>query len=166
MAGGYVCGSFVRNQNATNNAWFNSSLTTIWLTWWHLGGGYGCFFGLVCIHIFIANLKNKMIKKYVIYIFRYSILKQNKFLLISSTILFFRQQYRRSLLFICRNTDYRSRAIITRGLDISYPIFHCGLHCRVVSITDNLCTKKVNYSIFAQKSAVYNLERLIIKSRL
>jgi hypothetical protein len=29
-----------------------------------------------------------------------------------------------------------------------YPIFHCGLYCRAVSITDNLCTKDENSSIF------------------
>ena len=28
---------------------------------------------------------------------------------------------------------YRTRAIISRGLYIFYPIFHCGLYCRAVS---------------------------------
>ena len=37
---------------------------------------------------------------------------------------------------------YRTRAIITRGLYIFYPIFHCGLYSREVSVTDSLCTKK------------------------
>ena len=36
---------------------------------------------------------------------------------------------------------YRTRAIITRGLYIFYPIFHCSLYCRAVCVTDNLCTK-------------------------
>ena len=34
-------------------------------------------------------------------------------------------------------------------------IFHFGLYCRVVSITDNLCTKQGNSSIFGPKSEVY-----------
>ena len=29
-----------------------------------------------------------------------------------------------------------------------YPIFHCGLLCRAVSVTDNLCTKHGKSSIF------------------
>ena len=33
---------------------------------------------------------------------------------------------------------YRTRTIITRGLHIFNPIFHCGLYCREVSFTDNL----------------------------
>ena len=48
-------------------------------------------------------------------------------------------------------STYRTRAIITRGLYIFYPIFHCGLYCRAVSITDNLCTKQGNSSIFEPK---------------
>ena len=28
-----------------------------------------------------------------------------------------------------------------------FPIFHCGLYCRAVIITDNLCTKKENPKI-------------------
>ena len=32
-----------------------------------------------------------------------------------------------------------------------YPIFHCGLYCRAVSVTDNLCTKQGNSSIFGLK---------------
>ena len=36
---------------------------------------------------------------------------------------------------------YRTRSVITRGLYTFYPIFHCGLYCRAVSITDNLCSK-------------------------
>ena len=32
-----------------------------------------------------------------------------------------------------------------------YPIFHCGLYCKAVSITDNLCTKQENSSIFEPK---------------
>ena len=46
---------------------------------------------------------------------------------------------------------YRTCAIITRGLYIFYPIFHCGLYCRAVSITDNLRTKQENSSIFEPK---------------
>ena len=32
-----------------------------------------------------------------------------------------------------------------------YPIFHCGLYCRAASVTDNLCTKQGNSSIFGSK---------------
>ena len=48
-------------------------------------------------------------------------------------------------------TNYHTRAIITRGLYIFYPIFHCSLYCRAVSVTDNLCTKQGNSSIFGSK---------------
>ena len=41
--------------------------------------------------------------------------------------------------------------IIIRGLFILHPIFHCGLYCRAVSITNNLCTKQGNSSIFERK---------------
>ena len=44
--------------------------------------------------------------------------------------------------------NYRTPAIIIRGLYIFYPIFHCGLYCRAVSVTDNLCTKLGKSSIF------------------
>ena len=47
--------------------------------------------------------------------------------------------------------DYRTSAIITRDLYIFYPIFHCGLYCRAVSVADNLCTKQGNSSIFVSK---------------
>ena len=39
----------------------------------------------------------------------------------------------------------------TRGLYIFYPTFYWGLYCRGVSITDNLCTKQENSSIFEPK---------------
>ena len=54
---------------------------------------------------------------------------------------------------------YRTSAIISRGLYIFYPIFHCGLYCRAVSIADNLCTKQGNSSM---NSMVYNQERVIM----
>ena len=48
--------------------------------------------------------------------------------------------------------EYRTRSIIARGLYIFYPVFHCGLYCRVVSmIQDSLCTKQGNSSIFGLK---------------
>ena len=40
---------------------------------------------------------------------------------------------------------------ISRILYIFYPIIHCGLYCSVVCITDNLCTKQRNSSIFGPK---------------
>ena len=33
---------------------------------------------------------------------------------------------------------YRTRAIITRGLYLFYPIFHCGLYLRAVYIAERL----------------------------
>ena len=47
--------------------------------------------------------------------------------------------------------EYRMFAIISRSLYICCPIFYCGLYCREVSITDNLCTKQGNSSIFESK---------------
>ena len=43
---------------------------------------------------------------------------------------------------------YRTCAIITRGLYIFYPSFHCGLYQRAVYITDHLCTKNLEFFIF------------------
>ena len=56
------------------------------------------------------------------------------------------------------DTNHRTRAIISRGLYIFYPIL-CGLKSRAVNITDNLCTKQGNSSI---KYAVYNQEQAIM----
>ena len=69
---------------------------------------------------------------------------------------------------IVENYDYRSCAIISRGLyDYFYPLFHCGLYCRAVRITDNLCVIKKEILQFVWlKSAVYNRERFQIKSGL
>ena len=47
-----------------------------------------------------------------------------------------------------------------------YPIFQCGLYCRVVNITDNLCTKNRKFSIFEPNSAVQNQEQFQINSGL
>ena len=63
---------------------------------------------------------------------------------------------------------YCTRAIITHGSYILYPIFHCGLYCRAVSVTDILCTKHGNSSIFWSKirglqlRAVSTLERVLV----
>ena len=62
---------------------------------------------------------------------------------------------------------YRTGAIITRGLYIFYPVFHLGLYCRAVSITDNLCSiKKEILRFLGIKSTVYNQEWFQIKSGL
>ena len=45
-----------------------------------------------------------------------------------------------------QKNKYRTCTIITRGLYNFYPIFHCGLYCRRVSVTENLCTTKGNSS--------------------
>ena len=49
-----------------------------------------------------------------------------------------------------------TRAIISRGLYIYYPIFHCGFYCRAVSNRDNFCNKQVSSSIFGPKIRDYN----------
>ena len=46
---------------------------------------------------------------------------------------------------------YRTRVVITSVLYLFHPILHCGLYCRAVSVTDNLCTKQGNSSIFGSK---------------
>jgi hypothetical protein len=46
---------------------------------------------------------------------------------------------------------YHTRAIISHGLYNFYFIFHCGLYCKAVNITDNLYTKQGNSSIFEPK---------------
>ena len=48
---------------------------------------------------------------------------------------------------------YRTRAIISRGLYIFYPIFNCGFYCRAVSITENLCNKKKIHIFLGLKPA-------------
>jgi len=46
---------------------------------------------------------------------------------------------------------YRTHAIISRDFYIFYPIFHCALYCRAVSVAGNLYTKQGNSSIFGPK---------------
>ena len=50
-----------------------------------------------------------------------------------------------------RIVNYHTHAIITRILYTFYPIFHCGLYCRVASVTDKICTKQGNSSISGSK---------------
>ena len=63
---------------------------------------------------------------------------------------------------------YRTRANITRGLYIFYPIFHCGLYWRMDYKSDNLCAKNKNSSFFKPKicglytRAVTDQERVIV----
>ena len=42
------------------------------------------------------------------------------------------------IILMLRRSVYRTRAIITRGLYLFYPIFHCGLYCRAVYIVERL----------------------------
>ena len=62
---------------------------------------------------------------------------------------------------------YRTRAIITRGLCIFYPIFHCGLYCRVVYNAKRLIFHDF---IFSSKSCFFvvhtTLLRFILQSGL
>ena len=53
---------------------------------------------------------------------------------------------------------YHTRAIISRSLHL-LTIFHCGLYCRAVSITDNLWTKTGNSSIFEPKTCGFIIKR-------
>ena len=58
---------------------------------------------------------------------------------------------------------YRTRAIISRGLYIFYPIFHYGLHCRVLLQTIDILKKEI-FQFLDLKSAIYDWKWLIIKS--
>ena len=60
------------------------------------------------------------------------------------------------------NLTYCTRTIINRGLYIFYPIFHCDLYCRVVSVKGNQCTKQENLQFLSHKSAAYNQERFLM----
>jgi hypothetical protein len=55
------------------------------------------------------------------------------------------------------------RAIISRGLYISYTVFHCGLYSKAVSTTDNLCINQENSSILGLK--IHGLSLTGFKSR-
>ena len=52
---------------------------------------------------------------------------------------------------LIRGIIYCTHNIISYGLYIFYPIFHCGLYCSAANTTDNLCTKRGNSSIFWPK---------------
>ena len=47
--------------------------------------------------------------------------------------------------FFSKRKRYRRRAIISRGLSISYPGFHCGLYCRAVYIIERLIMQSGYY---------------------
>ena len=64
------------------------------------------------------------------------------------------RELQRNPLVDCTLCLERRRAIITHGLYIFYSILHCGLYCRAVSVTDNLCTKQGNSSIIGFKIRV------------
>ena len=55
------------------------------------------------------------------------------------------------IVYTISKSTYRTRAIITRGLYILYPIFHCGLYCRAISVTDNYVLNKEILQIFGSK---------------
>ena len=54
-------------------------------------------------------------------------------------------------LFLTKNLINTVSAIINCGLYIFYPIFHCGLYCIAVSVTDNLGCNQGNFSMFGSK---------------
>ena len=57
---------------------------------------------------------------------------------------------------------YRTRTIISHGLYIFYPIFHCGLYCRAVNIKDNYVLNKVILQFLSLQSTVYNWDWVIM----
>ena len=66
---------------------------------------------------------------------------------------------------------YHTRAIISRGLYILFSIFHCCLYRRAVSVTNNLCTKQGNSSIFEPKirglySRAFSNQEQVIMARI
>ena len=61
---------------------------------------------------------------------------------------------------------YHTRTIITRGLYIFYPIFHCCLYCRVVSVADSLFSKQGNHLISGSKFCGLQLRAVQFKSGL
>ena len=67
------------------------------------------------------------------------------------TLMTFKRNVWYSELNKAKKDTYCTHAIITRGLYIFYPIFHFGLYCTAVSVTDNLCAKQGNSSIFVSK---------------
>ena len=79
---------------------------------------------------------------------------------------FFKSEWNGDFFVLGTNFNYRKRAIISYDLYIFYPISHCSLYCRAVSIIDNLCTKQGNSSILSLKFPVYNRERFQIMNGL
>ena len=72
------------------------------------------------------------------------------------------------------HTIYRMRAIITHGLYMFYPIFHCGLYCRAVYDAERLifhdsffhasCNKKYYLTqYFIIKVVVYTAYRFVLQ---
>ena len=68
--------------------------------------------------------------------------------------------------FLVKLQMYCTRAIITCDWYIFYPIFHCGLYCKEVSVTDIYLLNKEILQFLGLKSTVYNWEQFQIKSRL
>jgi hypothetical protein len=61
---------------------------------------------------------------------------------------------------------YHTRPILTHGLYIFYPVFHCGLYCRAVMLQTIYVLSKEILQFLGLKSAVYIRERFQIKSGL
>ena len=70
--------------------------------------------------------------------------------------------YKYILFCLCHFPNYRTRAIITRGLYLFNLIFHCGLYCRAVYIAERL----VFSSIFFQVGWTILTVIFIFKSKL
>ena len=68
--------------------------------------------------------------------------------------------------FLVKLQMYCTRAIITCDWYIFYPIFHCGLYCKEVSVTDIYLLNKEILQFLGLKSTVYNWDQFQIKSRL
>ena len=68
--------------------------------------------------------------------------------------------------FLVKLQMYCTCAIITCDWYIFYPIFHCGLYCRAVSVQTIYVLNKEIFQILVLKSTVCNRERFQIKSGL
>jgi hypothetical protein len=74
-----------------------------------------------------------------------------------------------TIAFLCKNAVEaiqiaQKQSTICAAFFIFYPIFHWGLYCKAVSITDNLCIKPGKSSIFRPKILTLWSRRVIIAS--
>ena len=61
---------------------------------------------------------------------------------------------------------YRTLTIITHGLHIFYPIFHCGLYCRAVYNAERLIFHDTKAAVYAEEWFVLQETFLSLKIRV